>query len=311
MLKYALYALLGLALLALVLPWLLPRPGMDGTIPDRPFPDSRFAEIDGVRLHWRDRSAGTGPRGVLVVLIHGFGGSGFSWRSTLAALEAAGYPAIAPDLPPFGYSERSARGPAWSNLVLSLADRVCAGCRLVVVGHSMGAGVAAEMAAAAPDRVSQLVFVDGTPGLRRSGGWYYSLLALPSARRATDVYAAWRLVDEDVIGRMLASAFGREPEPDEFAGYFEPLTVPGTYPALLRRMHARSGEIPADWDRVPLGVIWGERDTWVPISAIDPWIENHPDLLAFDTIAEAAHNPMDTHPEAFNRILIRQIESLD
>ena len=307
MIKFLL-VVLALILLALLVPWLLPRPGMDGKIPDRPFPDSRFGDVDGVRLHWRQRQLDAPAGRPLVVLLHGFGGSTFSWRTTLDALEHKGLPAVAVDLPPFGYSERTGRGPAWHELVLGLADRLAPSRRLVVVGHSMGAGVAAEAAAAAPDRVGRLVFVDGTPNLRTSGIPYGWALNIPSVRRAVDSWAAWKLVNEDHVGKLLASAFGRRPTEEELAGYFRPLTVPNTYPPLLVRMRNREKGALAGWDSVPLSVLWGEQDTWVEIDRIRPWIESHPKLVAFDTFAEAAHNPMDTHPDRFNDWLLTQIE---
>jgi len=299
--------LLALVVLALLIPWLLPRPGMNGSIPDQPFDDSRFADVDGVRVHWRQRLIDAPGDRPLVILLHGFGGSTFSWRSTLDSLEQGGFPTVALDLPPFGYSERTGRGAGWEALVLGVADRVAPSRRLTLVGHSMGAGVAAEVAAAAPDRVEHLVFVDGTPGLRSAGIPYGWALNIPSVRRAVDSWAAWKLVDEDHIGKMLTSAFGRPPTDEELAGYFHPLTIPNTYPPLLVRMHNREGGAPDGWDRVPLSVIWGEQDTWVEIDRIRPWIEDHPRLRAFDTVPEAAHNPMDTHPEKFSAWLLDRV----
>lgn len=296
-----------LLLLALLVPYLLPRPGMDGEIPDQPFADSRFTEIDGVRLHWRQRRVDAPEDRALIVLLHGFGGSTFSWRTTLDALDQADHPTIAVDLPPFGYSERTSRGPSWAQLVLSLTEHVAPQRELIVVGHSMGAGVAAEIAAAAPDRVKQLVFVDGTPSSGSDGIPYGWALRIPPVRRAVDSWAAWKLVNETYVGELLTSAFGRAPTDEELAGYFNPLTIPNTYPPLLVRMHNRQGSNTTGWDRVPLSVIWGEQDRWVPIDQIRPWIEDHPNLRAFDTFPDAAHNPMDTHPEKFNTWLLEQI----
>lgn len=305
--KVLLIALITLLVL-LALPWLLPRPGLNGTIPDQPFADSRFGEINGVGLHWRQRLVEAPIERPLIVLVHGFGGSAFTWRHTLDRLEQAGYPAIAVDLPPFGYSERTGRGAAWADLVFGLVRKVAPDRELIVVGHSMGAGVAADMAAAAPDQVRQIMLVDGTPGLRRaSGGAVGWALAIPSVRRAAESWAAWKLVNDDNIGRMLSSAFGREPTAEERAGYFAPLTIPGTYPPLLQRMNQRRGNAPEGWDRVALVVIWGEHDDWVNIDRIRPWIADHPNLRAFDIIEGAGHNPMDTHPEAFNSLLLERI----
>lgn len=299
-----------LLLIVLAAPWLPGCVSLEGRIPEQPFADSRFATLEGVQLHWRERALDAAEDRPLVVLIHGFGGSTFTWRHTLDALEQAGYPAVAVDLPPFGYSERAGGGPDWSQLTSALAEHVAPGRARVVVGHSMGAGVAAEMAAAEPGRTRLLVFADGTPRLRRLRGFPLAwALGIPPLRWAVAGWARWRLRDEDRIERSLASAFGREPTEDELAGYYHPLTIPDTLPALLKRLHRRGSGVPEGWDRPPLAVVWGENDTWVPIERIEPWIEDHPNLQAFDILSETAHNPMDTHPEAFNGWLLEQIRA--
>ncbi len=66
-------------------------------------PDGFFVQVDGVRIYGR----ALGPEdGEPVLLVHGFGGSTFSWRHTLKALAEAGYRAIAFDRPPFGLSAK-------------------------------------------------------------------------------------------------------------------------------------------------------------------------------------------------------------
>lgn len=84
------WSLLALLMLALLIPYLLPRPGIDGVIPEQPFADSRFAQVEGIRLHYRARLNAADPERALVVLVHGFGGSAFSWSDTLDALEELG-----------------------------------------------------------------------------------------------------------------------------------------------------------------------------------------------------------------------------
>lgn len=41
-------------------------------------PDSRFLEVDGVMLHYKERGP-TQPDAPVVVLLHGFNGSVFNW----------------------------------------------------------------------------------------------------------------------------------------------------------------------------------------------------------------------------------------
>src|SRR5271165_3646804 len=62
---------------------------------------SRFIESNGIRMHCVE--AGSGP---LVVLLHGFPESWYSWREQLRALAEAGYHAVAPDLRGYGQTDR-------------------------------------------------------------------------------------------------------------------------------------------------------------------------------------------------------------
>lgn len=297
--------LLTLALFAaLALPWVLPRPGLDGSIPVQPFSDSHFTEVEGVRLHYRRRPAEADSE-PLVILLHGYGGSSFSWRHSLDALETAGHEAIAIDMPPFGYSQRAGQGADWTGLVGGLVDQLAPGRRLVLVGHSMGAGVAAKLAASRPDQVEQLILVAGTPRMRaRSPGPGLRLVnRVPALGRWAEVLAAHRLVSEAQVGQMLASAFGREPSAEELAGYFYPLTIPGTYPALLQRMATESEQIAEGWQTISTLLIWGEDDRWVPLSSAETLLEQYPEIT-LERMPETGHNPMDTEVDAFNGILV-------
>lgn len=301
LLRWTGLALIALLILALLIPWLLPRPGIGGAIPEQPFADSRFSEVLGIRLHYRARlNAGEADR-PLVVLLHGFGGSAFSWSATLDALERWHFDVIAPDLPPFGYSERSGGGADWSELVLTLARQTAPEREIVLIGHSMGAGVAAATAASSEGMVSQLVFVGGGPGQRRqrSATWR-GLLAVPSIGRALEVMAAHRLLEEDTFSALLATALGREPTTEELAGYREPLRIPGTYPALMRRMSL--GADSSGWQSTPAAAIWGENDARVPLTVGRRLQERVPELELF-VMPAAGHNPMETHPEAFQALL--------
>lgn len=307
MLRVILLSLLAALIAAAALPFLISTPNLTGRIPDQPFADSSFGDFGGTRLHWRERN-GDRPR-ALVVLLHGFGGSGFSWRHSLDALEQEGYRVIAPDLPPFGYSERSAKGPDWADLVIQLADDRGPDLPWILVGHSMGVSVAAEVTNRRGERAAGLIMVDGTPRLRHSGGGWSWLFELPPVGRWAELWAARNLVEESSIAEMLGSALGRPPTAEEFAGYYRPLIIPGTYPALLSRM-SQHREVTDDWMSTPHAIIWGESDSWVPLERARALIDRLPDPVEIRIIAESGHNPMDTHPESFNRLLLEKIQRL-
>ncbi|WAC97550.1 alpha/beta fold hydrolase [Streptomyces sp. NA13] len=95
---------------------------------------------------------GTGP---LVLLVHGFPESWYSWRHQLPALAAAGYRAVAIDVRGYGRSSRPA-DPAAYRMTELVADCVAVVHALgegeaVVVGHDWGSRIAADAALTRPD----------------------------------------------------------------------------------------------------------------------------------------------------------------
>ncbi|WP_405875715.1 alpha/beta fold hydrolase [Streptomyces sp. NBC_00005] len=109
---------------------------------------------------------GSGP---LVLLVHGFPETWYSWRHQLAALAAAGYRAVALDVRGYGRSSRPADVPAYRMLDL-VADNAAVVDDLgersaVIVGHDWGATIAATSALLRPDvfRAVGLLSVPYTP----------------------------------------------------------------------------------------------------------------------------------------------------
>jgi pimeloyl-ACP methyl ester carboxylesterase len=116
----------------------------------------RFVEGNGVRLHVAEQGAGP-----LVVLCHGFPESWYSWRHQLAALAAAGYRAVAPDMRGYGQSDRPEAIDAYTLLRLTgdmvgLLDALGAPTA-VIAGHDWGAPVAWHAALLRPDRFRAVI----------------------------------------------------------------------------------------------------------------------------------------------------------
>ncbi|MEU6522400.1 alpha/beta hydrolase [Streptomyces sp. NPDC046924] len=118
----------------------------------------------GGRIHLAEQ--GTGP---LVLLVHGFPESWYSWRHQLPVLAAAGYRAVALDVRGYGRSSKPAATDAYRMLAL-VEDNVTVVHALgeesaVVVGHDWGAPIAANSALLRPDvfRAVGLLSVPYTP----------------------------------------------------------------------------------------------------------------------------------------------------
>jgi pimeloyl-ACP methyl ester carboxylesterase len=123
------------------------------TTPASPVVTHRDVIVAGLRMHIAE--AGTGP---LVLLLHGWPESWYSWRHQLPALAAAGFHAVAPDQRGYGGTDRPSAIDEYSVVrlvddVVGLIDALGAD-EAVVVGHDWGAIVAWHTALIRPDRVA-------------------------------------------------------------------------------------------------------------------------------------------------------------
>jgi len=120
-------------------------------------------DLDGLSLH--AEVAGSGPP---VVLIHGFTGTGASWRSLVQVL-APDFTTISVDLVGHGRSGCPAGGERYRmrRAVDDLAAllRALGHERAAWLGYSLGGRVALQVAVHRPDVVSALVLEGATPGL--------------------------------------------------------------------------------------------------------------------------------------------------
>jgi pimeloyl-ACP methyl ester carboxylesterase len=116
----------------------------------------RTIEANGIHLHLAEQ--GEGP---LIVLCHGFPESWYSWRHQLAALSAAGFRAVAPDMRGYGQSDRPEAIDQYTLLhlvgdMVGLLDALGAD-QAVIAGHDWGAPVAWHSALLRPDRFRAVI----------------------------------------------------------------------------------------------------------------------------------------------------------
>lgn len=277
------FLLLGLLLLA-------------GPAAAAPFANSRLETLAGVQVHVRHWPAAGPAAGCPVLLLHGLGGSTYSFRDLAPALAAAGHPVWALDLPAYGYSARRPF-PDTAGAALAPWLQAQAGDQAwCLLGHSMGTRVVAELVLALPGQVVAAAYVAGNP--------------IPSARelrgrerfrspKLRQWFAGWverRYLREERIGELLQKAYGREPRAEEIAAYLAPLLKPGTALAIMNGYAARWPETPRgeDLDRVPSLILWGENDAWVKPEVADRLQAALPSARRV-TVAGAGHCPMETH----------------
>lgn len=132
-----------------------------------------FVKLAGVDIHYE--IAGDVDSNKLIVLLHGFGASTFSWHQIINDL-AENALVIAYDRPAFGFSERPT---SWSGVnpyslegqILILDDLINQFGRakkITLVGHSAGGRIAAEYEIRNSEKVENLILL--APALSSAGG---------------------------------------------------------------------------------------------------------------------------------------------
>jgi len=264
-------------------------------------------EVNGERVAYLDVGQGR-P----VILIHGFGGSMWQWEHQQQPLSAE-FRLITPDLIGSGLStkpEIEYRPEQMLEYFIGFMDALSIR-QATLVGNSMGAGLAIGMALTYPDRVAQLVLIDGLPANVRER------LTSPSIKRALDTAApSWLasfgnwlfggVMIESVLKEIVhdpalltPAVIERSNRNRQRPGVIPPLmTVRGTLPLWESGFAKRIGDI-----RHPTLILWGEEDQVFPLPAGE---ELHRSIKgsALVRIPNAGHIPQWERPDLANRAMI-------
>jgi pimeloyl-ACP methyl ester carboxylesterase len=116
-------------------------------------PDFRMIDANGIRV--RAAVQGEGP---LIVMVHGFPESWYSWRHQMAPLAAAGFTACAIDVRGYGGSDKPAAVEAYAMKemcadVAGVIDALSPDAPAVLIGHDWGAPIVWSTAVLHPDKV--------------------------------------------------------------------------------------------------------------------------------------------------------------
>jgi len=200
-------------------------------------------------------SSGDGPARAL--LLHGWRRTHADFDVAAEGLAGAGVASVALDLPGFGATPAppaplGARGYA-DVLGPLLGDLAAQAGPVVLVGHSFGGRVATCLAARRPDDVAAMVLT-GVPLVRG---------ALPKGRasrryQAVRALARWHLVSEE----RLESARRRHGSADYRA-------ATGVMRGVLVASINESYEAELAAVRCPVVLLWGARDTTVPVAVAE------------------------------------------
>jgi pimeloyl-ACP methyl ester carboxylesterase len=261
----------------------------------------RYAEIDGIRVFLRERRGD----GIPTIWVHGNPTDSQDWLPFLAATEG---PAIAPDLPGFGRSERPSRGAfegsvgAHARLLAdAFAELAPDGYRLVV--HDWGV-VALVAALARPEAVRRLVVINAVP-LSATYRWHF-VARVWRRRGIGEAFARPR--SRLLTGQLLRLArAGRRPLPPDYVDRMLEHWDEGMGRAILALYRSADPDVlgaageQLGGIRCPALVLWGDSDPYIGAEDGRSFARALPNA-EFALVEKAGHWPWIDRPELVGRV---------
>jgi len=224
-------------------------------------PPSTFIDVDGMRVHVRDRGAGPA-----IVLLHGSNASLFTWEGWAREL-ASDHRVIAFDLPGHGLTGPHPADRYSHADMAEFVDHVVVALgvdRFTLAGNSMGGYVAVLYALAHPGKVDHLVLVDSRglpseepqPLVFRITGW-------PVVGRLFEA-----ITPRFVVAANVRAVYGDPAKVSEenIDLYYDLLLRAGNRRAMRVRLSMQDDHLDVARLRdlaMPVLILWGARDRWV------------------------------------------------
>jgi pimeloyl-ACP methyl ester carboxylesterase len=290
---------------ALIVPFLVPVPPLEGKVSERSLadPDSQFIQVNNLTVHYKEAGQGKPT----FILLHGFAASVFSWREVIQPLSVYGR-VIAFDRPAFGLTSRPIDwdGPSpyspqsQVDLTIALMDKLGVE-KAILVGNSAGGTIAILTALAHPDRVQALILVDAAVyGSGGSPSIFRALFNTPQVNHLGPLIA--RNIER--WGKDFAASAWHNPSritPEIWAGYLKPMQIQNWDRALWELTRASNlQDIPARLKdiQLPALVVTGDDDRIVLTEQSLRLAKELPGA-SLSVIPACGHVPQEECPAAF------------
>jgi pimeloyl-ACP methyl ester carboxylesterase len=279
------------------------------------------SQLHEVRIHGHRvcfRLAGSGP---LIVLVHGITGNSAQWEPVMEILQDR-YTVFAPDLLGHGESAKprgdyslGAYASGIRDLLIGLAAEPA-----TVVGHSLGGGIAMQLAYQFPERCGRLVLIS-SGGIAREVHPLLRAASLPGSEIVLPLLTHARLLDAGAaVGRALGK-LGLRAGPDiaEGARGYASLNDREARAAFLHTIRAvidPMGQRISAVDRLYLAeampslIIWGENDPIIPAAHGELAHMAMPNSR-FELIGGAGHFPLLTDPIRIAHLLAEFVDETE
>ena len=276
--------------------------------------ESQWIELAGHEVHYVE--AGNRESDRLIVLMHGFGASAYSYKDVLEPLATLGH-VIAYDRAAFGFTERPTSwdvNPYGAQGQLQVLDELIAefgqGKEVFIVGHSAGGNLAAAYTVDNQEKLAGSVLY--APAVLNGGGgpsWLNWVFSIPQINHIGPALVS--SIATSGLDLLYLSYNNPESVTEEtLAGYTQPLKVTGWEKAFWEFNKAPRDTGVSDGlaeIKIPTLVLTGDNDQVVPTadSVTVAGLISGSELLI---IPKTGHLPNEESPEEFAKAVIEFIE---
>jgi pimeloyl-ACP methyl ester carboxylesterase len=258
--------------------------------------------------------------GIPVVLFHGTAAWSELWRGTMTALAAAGYRAIALDIPPFGFSERHGlyTRETQAERVHDVLDSLNIK-QAIIVGHSFGAGPATETVMRHGDRVRGFVLVDAALGLDDDPMKPSPPPAVFRSAWLREALISLTVTNPLATRFLLSTLIAKKERAALYVDVLQkPMTLRNTTPDMGIWLAYFTGDdrfaFSADRKRygaiaVKTAILWGDMDTVTPLRQGEGLRALIPGAT-LTVLGGLGHIPQIEEPETFYRALVARLDEM-
>ena len=267
---------------------------------------SSFVNVNGAQIYYE-----TAGKGTPFVMIHAGVADNRQWNNEFAVF-AENYQVVRYDQRGYGNSEPAEGEFSHMSDLISVLDALELQEPLIIMGCSMGGGLAMDFTLTYPSRVKALIMVGSGPsGLE---------LDVPTPPKFAEAEKAYEAGNLDLVAEIETQIWfdGSDRQPEQVDQPMRRLAYEMNRKALTQEAKNLGKRLPNTetpaFDRlsqlnIPVLIIVGAHDTPYILAAADFMLEKIPSARKV-IIEDAAHLPNMDHPEEFQKNVKAFLESL-
>lgn len=266
---------------------------------EKPFENSAFYEVGDYKLHYRTYEA-VGEEKNQILLIHGFCLSSVTFEGLAEIYAENGYKTVLVDVPNFGYSSRETDDTELmdrEDVICSLMETL--GGTWIVGGHSMGGGIAINLATDHPETVTGLVLFapqtsfEGSASTTPFGS--RPMQVMMEVVRTVILWFPCVIRYALVAGSFSSMEFAKDYDIERIT---DPFTIRGTGAGIaIMSTHTRGSDLSKlKGLNIPCVIVTADKDMVASADNLQEIIDNSPEETKVINFTEGGHMMMEYDP---------------